>query len=398
MAAMQRGRGERAVVLAAAATVVCQLPVFLAAAMTLYVSSELRFSVVAHGASLGAFFGAMALGSVPLGRTADRLGATASLRVACLLASIASFSIAVAARNWATFTVGLVVAGGATALAQPAANRLLVKRVPLSRLATAFGVKQSAPPTASMLAGLAVPAVALTVGWRWAYLIAAVGALIMALYLKPNSTRPVGVVSSPRGYGELPPLRQRSTLLLLAAGLGLGFASSSSVLAFIVRSLVDAGASEHRAGLVFALASFAAIATRLAAGVACDRTAVPPLRLCVYLLIVGGVGLALLAAPGTANASLGAVLALAGTWGFPGVFWYGLVVSYREAPGRVTGMMAPAALGGVVGPIAFGGVLASTSFPIAWRSAAVVTVASAAVLSAGAKRLGGWSRPFPQRV
>ncbi|MEX0835252.1 MAG: MFS transporter [Nitriliruptor sp.] len=362
------------------------LPVFFTAAMAVQLRAELGFGTVGIGAAVGVFFGTMAVSSLYLGRVADRLGATVSLRTASFGIAAAAFGIAALSRNWLSLTSGLVVAGLAAALAQPAANRLLINRVRGARLGTAFGLKQSAPPTASMLAGLAVPAISLTVGWRWAYVLAGIGALMVAVAVGP---RPPNAPRKIRRAERVKPeaLPHRATLVVLAVSFGLAFAASSVVLAFYVDSAVETGTSERQAGLVFAAASLTAVVTRLVAGAACDRYTFEPLRLSAVLLGSGAIGTALLAVGRPATVVLGAVVALGGTWGFPGVFWYALVRAYPATPGRITGTMAPAALGGVVGPIGFGAVATEVSYSVAWSLASAVALLAAAAMLVGARRL-----------
>jgi MFS family permease len=316
-------------VLGAAATVVSSLPVFFTAAMAVQLTAELGFGAVGIGAAVGTYFGTMALSSVHLGRVADQLGATRSLRLATLASAAAAFEIAVLATNLLTLAIGLAISGLAAALAQPAANRLLIIRVRGDRLGAAFGLKQSAPPAATMLAGLAVPAIALTVGWRWAYALAGLIALFVAAAVGPPPPRTPGRVER-HDRSKPDALAHRPMLILLAISFGLAFSASSVVLAFYVDSAVQAGTSQRYAGLVFAGASLTAIVTRLVAGVACDRFAFAPLRLCAALLATGALGLVLLATGDPAVITLGAVVALAGTWGFPGVFWYALVRAYPD--------------------------------------------------------------------
>jgi MFS family permease len=370
----------------ASATVVGSLPVFFTGAMAVQLSTELGFGAIGIGAAVGTFFATMALTSLHLGRVADRLGATRSLRLATLGAAAAAFGIAMLARNWLSLATGLVIAGLGAALAQPAANRLLINRVRGARLGTAFGLKQSAPPTASMLAGLAVPAIALTVGWRWAYAVAGACALVVAVLVgPPPPNAPARVPRSERRAA--PPLEHRSTLVVLAASFGLAFAASSVVLAFYVDAAVAGGTSQQQAGLALAAASLTAIVTRLVAGVACDRLRITPLRLSAALLAAGSVGVALLAVGGPVATILGALLALGGTWGFPGVFWFALVRAYPQTPGRVTGTMAPAAIGGVVGPVAFGAAVTNASYALAWSLTAVLALLAAAAMLYGSRRL-----------
>lgn len=377
---------RRALVVGSAVTVACALPVFLTSAMAVELADDLGFDAVGIGGAISLFFGTMALTSVYLGRLVDRLGATRSLRIAASGGGLASLGIALLARSWATLAVGLVVAGLAAALGQPAANRLLVNRIPVTRLGTAFGFKQSAPPVASMLAGLSVPAIALTLGWRWAFALAAVGAVVAAIVV---GARPAAPASSRSGVvrGQRAPLRDRPTLLVLAVGFGLGFTANSAVLAFYVEAAVRAGTSHQVAGLVFAAASLLAIVVRLIGGAASDRVAVNPLRLSAALLASGAVGLGLLATGRPATMAVGAVVALAGTWGFPGLFWFALVSAYPESPGRITGAMAPAAAGGMVGPAGFGAVAVNVSYTLAWGLAGLLALLAAAGLVFGAHRL-----------
>lgn len=381
-------------VVGTAVTVVASLPVFFTAAMAVTLRAELGFGTVGIGAAVGVFFGTMAVSSLYLGRVADRLGATVSLRAATFGVAVAALGIASLSRNWLSLTAGLVVAGLAAALAQPAANRLLINRVRGARLGTAFGFKQSAPPTASMLAGLAVPAIALTVGWRWAFALAGVAALLVAVAVGPRPPNaPMRIARADRIKPDALP--HRATLVVLAVSFGLAFAASSVVLAFYVDSAVATGTSERQAGLVFAAASLTAVVTRLLAGAACDRYAIQPLRLSAVLLGSGAVGIGLLAVGRPATVVLGALVALAGTWGFPGVFWFALVRAYPATPGRITGTMAPAALGGVVGPIGFGAVVTAVGYPVAWSLASVVALVAAAAMLVGARRLALTGVPGP---
>ena len=378
---------KRALVVGATVTVVCSLPVFFTGAMAVQLTDDLDFGTVGIGGAVAVFFGTMGLTSIHLGRLVDRLGAARSMRIATVVAATAALGIAVLATDWPTLAACLVVSGLAAALAQPAANRLLVNRVRLARLGTAFGFKQSAPPVSSMLAGLAVPAIALTVGWRWAYALVAVLALLASVAVGP---RPPSTSSSGRSAtrGKRAPLRNRPTLVVLAGGFGMAFVASSAVLAFYVDAAVFAGASPSFAGLAFASGSLAAVATRLISGVASDRFAFSPLRLSAGLLAAGALGLGLLATQHPTVMAFGALVALAGTWGFPGLFWFALVSAYPDTPGRITGAMAPAAIGGIVGPTGIGAVASNVSYTVAWSLAGLLALLAATALLYGAHRLG----------
>src|SRR5919106_2984679 len=72
-------------------------------------------------------------------------------------------------RQPASLTMLFAVAGLGNALAQPAANQALAYGIPRGRQGLAFGVKQAAIPLASLLAGLDIRTVALSAGWRVAF-------------------------------------------------------------------------------------------------------------------------------------------------------------------------------------------------------------------------------------
>ena len=290
---LHRSGAGHAMAVGAAVTVVCSLPLFLTVALPNQLGDEFGFGPVGIGAAVAVFFGTVALTSLHLGRVADGAGTVTSLRTAALGAASASTYIALVASSWIELAASLVVAALAAALAQPATNRLLADRIPAHRLGMAFGLKQSAPPVASMLAGLSVPVVALTIGWRWGYALAAVGAIAAAFAVGPRPARAQRPCRPRRR--DRSPLGARPTLVLLVAGFGLAFATNSIVLAFYVEAAIRAGSSHQFAGSVLAGASLVAVMTRLVAGAACDRYAFDPLRLCALLLGVGAVGLVFLA-------------------------------------------------------------------------------------------------------
>ena len=181
MSSTPRRSPLRATLVGGLATVVGQLPVFLIGAMAVQITDDLLFGTAALGVAVAMFRVAGAVTSSYLGGLADRIGAVASLRFAALISIVASVGIAATATSWLTLVAWLMLGATANVLAQPAANRLLVRTVPATRQGIAFGVKQSAPPAASMLAGVSVPVIALTVGWRWAYLVGAALAIVVLI-------------------------------------------------------------------------------------------------------------------------------------------------------------------------------------------------------------------------
>ena len=352
--------------------------------MAVELTTDLGFGPAELGMAFASYFVAMAICSTGLGRLADHWGTTLSLRLGTLGASVAAGAIGAFVVSWYTLVACLILAGTSSALTVPASNRLLVNRVHPGSLGFAFGVQQSAPPMASMLAGLAVPFIALTAGWRWAYGMAAgFGLLVVAAVGK----RPTTPMRTQRLVASNQTLRDRPTLVVVGIGVGLAFAASSALLGFYVDAAVRSGTSQRTAALVFAAASLVAISVRLIAGRIVDRTSKSSLRLCGALLIIGAFGLVLLAVERPPVMAAGAVIGFAGAWGFPGVFWYALVRAYPEEPGRITGAMAPSVIGAGIGPIAFGVLVVGGSYAGAWLTAALMSLLAAGTMIYGGRRL-----------
>ena len=277
----------------------------------------------------------------------------------------------------------LVLAGSTSALIQPATNRLLINRVQPARMGIAFGIKQAAPPAASLLAGLSVPLVAIALSWRWAYAMAGTFGIVVLLSIgRRPSSRQHGATDEATSSS----LGNRGTLLAMASGFGLSIAAQSSLLTFYVDAAVSAGDSQQRAGVMLATASAAAVLTRLLAGGSVDRFRLDPFRVSSALLALGTSGLLLMATSIPSVMRAGVVISLIGAWGFPGVFWLALVRAHPTQPGRITGIMAPAALGGVVGPPLFGTIVEAAGYGTAWGFAALWAALASAAMRFGGRR------------
>lgn len=373
-----------ATLLGTGTTVVMVVPGFLIGALAVQITDDLAMGLAGIGLTVAAFRGVSAVAFLFLGRLADRVGATWSLRLALLLASTALIGIAVTARSATSLVAWIVLAGCANALGQPGANRLITTRVGRNHLGTAFGLKQSAPPAASMLAGLSVPAIAVTLGWRWTFVLLAVFALVV---LAGVGRRPSAATRQQRDPGHTklsdPPL-----VFVLVTAFALGTIGSSSVTGFFVLWANESGLSAEMAGSLLAAGSVVAIATRSLTGVAADRVIEHPLRVCVGLLVAGAIGILLLVFGTPTTLTVGILLALPGSWGFNALFWISLMRAFPQSPGRVTGAVAPGGLaGGALGPLLFGLVAETFGFTVAWSSAAVTAILAAGAMGVGSRRL-----------
>lgn len=382
------------------ATVIGSLPALLTGVLAPQVSAALSFGVAGLGAAFAVQSGVGALTSVPLGRLVDRLGATRSIRLAMITTAIVSLGIAAVARSFVVLVLLLAVGACAKRMIEPAANRLLINNVGDHRLGLAFGLKQSAPPAAVMLAGSSVPLAAMTWGWPSAYVVAGAMALLVvaAVQRRRSVVNPASAESSASsrvptaGDPEPESSRRRSTLIVLSVAFGLANGASVTVPVFYVSAAVAAGATPTAAGAVLAAASIVALVVRLALGVVTDRLTGGHLRLCAVMLGAGAGGFSLLATGRTTLVTAGVVLALAGAWGFSGVFWFTLVRSNPAAPGRITGRIAPGALvANSASPLVFGLIAGNYTYALGWVFAGLMAGLAAIGMLVGERRgdLGG---------
>jgi MFS family permease len=373
-------------VFAAAAAVATAgvLPVFLTGALAVQLRDDLDVDATGLGLTVATFFGTAALTSTPSGRLAERLGPSAAMRVAAALGAVSLAAVAALARSLVALLGCLVVGGLANALAQPATNLYLARAVAPGRLGVAFGVKQSAIPAATLLGGLAVPAVALTVGWRWAFAAAAVLAALLAA-ARPGqgaAPRPRGTVGRGREDTALRPL------LLLAAGVGLGAAAAGTLGSFLVSSAVAAGIGPGAAGLLSSACSAAGLATRLVLGGRADRRGGRHLAAVVTMLAGGAAGYALLATGRAALVAPGGLVCFCVGWSWPGLFNLAIVRNNPGAPGAATGITQTGTyLGAVAGPLLFGVAVDRWSYGPAWLGAGAVSLLAAAAVATGRRAL-----------
>jgi MFS family permease len=355
------------------------LPMFLTGALAVQMRQSLAFDKAALGAAVAAFLAAAALVAFPFGRLVDRVGPAVGMRAAMAVSTATSLGIALTADGWPVLVAWLAVGGMADALGQNAVNLYLTRAVDPRRQGAAFGAKQAAMPAASMLAGLAVPFVALTLGWRAAF----VGAAVVAA---------VALVSVPRGRVHVRPPRRApgsngasgAALVLLAAGMGLGFGTAATLAAFLVDSSVAAGMSPGGAGVLLAAASALAMASRVLGGVLADRRGRGHLRVVRSMLLAGAVGYVALSTASVPLIVLGAALAGALGWGWNGLFFFAMVRLSPEAPATTAGAgLAGGFLGGVLVPPGFGLIAQHYGYRPAWLLAAAGAVLAAASVSLG---------------
>jgi MFS family permease len=358
--------------LSVAAGAVSVFPSFLIGALALQIRSDLHVGVEAVAAGVTVFFVAGALTTSWGGRLADHIGALRAIRGSVFVTATALLAAAVTPSLAVLFLV-LAVAGVANAIAQPAINLFVAEQIPADRQGLGFGVKQSGIPAAILMSGLALPLLALPLGWRPTLALCALGPLAVGLAL-------------PRGQGAHVSRRTASrrpsrALILTAVGAALGTAGPNALGAYFVASAVHVGIGEGTAGLLAALASALSLAARVTLGARADRRHDYGLAVVIVLLVGGSVGFALMASSTIAVFVIGSLVAFTLGWGWPGLFNLAVVSSHRETPGSATGISQTGIYTGAAGgPAAFGLLAAGPGYGAACAAAAVMALLAAGVL------------------
>jgi len=380
---------RRSAALAVGFTVLCSLPLFLTSAFAVEVQRDLGFGRAQLGWCVSAYFLASSAASAVAGGYLERAGPAGGMRASAAATAAVLVAIATVAGSWVHLALLLALAGVANAVAQVGSNLLLAEGVPPGRRGLAFGLKQAAVPLGSLLAGLALPAVALTVGWRWGF--AGVAGIAVAAAARPVRA-PAG---SARGRGGRGP--RGAVLLLLAVAGAFGGGVGNSLVNFTVDAAVTSGMAQAAAGLLLSLGAGTAIAVRVGVGHLADRRDAPGFRELASLMLAGAAGLAVLALAGGSAPLIvaGTLLGFAGAWGWQGLIYHVVVRRHPEAPAAATGLVqAGVYLGTIAGPPVVGQLATVASYQAAWTVGACVSTGSG-VLVLVARRLAARRAPSP---
>lgn len=367
------------------ALVLAALPAFMIGGLAVQIKDELGLTETSLGAAVTVGFLIGSLLAPFGGRNADRIGPRKAIYLGMTMSSVALLGLGLFTSNWAILVVFLALGGTSIAFTDPGLAILISRNIPVPRQGLAFGIKEASIPAATLVAGLAVPTIALTVGWRWSFLLGLVPLTLILVLLPrihvgeapPVITRPVGGPSAPDG----PP---RSALLIATVAGGLGIAAASGVGIFLTDSAVAMGVGPAAAGVLLAVGSVAGIVARISFGVLADRRGGTQFRLIAGMLAVGAVAMTI----GATGVHVLLVVATIGTfaagWAWTGIFFLSLVRSYPGRPGAVAGIAtAGLAIGNGVGPVLFGLTADTWSYGTAWLgAAAVATLAAVAMFAA----------------
>jgi len=395
--------GVVAVALTATVTV---MPGFAVGALAPAIEAELGITRTTVGLMISSFYAATALGSPLAKRAAARLPAPVSLAVAAVAAGVVLLATS-RADGPTTMAAALLAGGLGNGLVQPVAGRLIAVRVPERRRSLAAGVVGAALGAATFIPGSLVALVLPAHGWRTALLVAGLVALV-----------PVALAPLARLPSDPPPAlagRRAATrgadgvLVLWALAAALSATGNNAVATYFVPLGTHAGLSATVSGNLLSLSALLAVATRLAAGALTDRAPRRDPAVITGMMLVGGLGLALVAIGTPVAFVLGAVLAFTAGWGWTGLL---LATALRLVAGRAENaghaVQSGIYAGASIAPYAFGVLSHTVGLAGAALVAAAAAVVAAAAMSAGARaaarravsgvaagRAGRCSRPAP---
>lgn len=372
-------RGWRALVTGVALIVGTVMPSFLTASLAPRIRADFAFGDTALGVALALFYVVSAAGSIPAGRLIDRLGAGRGTALVAATTGGCCLGIAVLAQSAATLSALLLVGGVGNALGSPTVSTLLKQEVAGRRHGLAFGAQQSGASLGALLAGLALPGVAIPFGWRWGYVGAAALTLAAAIAAPRWTAEPAAATARrPRGLTAVHAL---GLAAVLASAAGVGFIS------FLVTYSVDRGMSEGTAGLLLGGVSLLAACSRIALGVFADRAGQEPLRPVAAMLAASVAGYLLLIAGEPVVIAVAALSAGALGWAWPGGLNLAVVQRSPDAPAWAVGvLMTGLFTGAVVGPLIVGVLAEHDLFTAAWITCAALALLAALTLVATRRR------------
>lgn len=341
------------------------------------------------GILTAAFFTAAALTSSKAGRLVARIGWQRAVRINAVLMAVLLIAIATLVDNPWTMALALASMGATYSLANPAVNQALADHVDPRRRGSFFGLKHAGIPTATLLAGLAVPVIILNFGWRTAYATAAAMA-IGIIFLVPRGPVPASTEhheEDPRRAVEPLPAAALRRLAVAGTLATIGVVGLST---FLVASLVEDGFADGPAGWIqFGGALFSVLA-RVSYGVFTDRTGTRGYATVSVLYGIGAlVYLSWIPATGAVLAVL-VIVAYATAWGWPGLYTYSVVNANTATAAASSGVsQAGVFTGAALGPLVVGQIIERASFDASWAFIAGCLLAASVVMASVSRGVVG---------
>jgi len=323
------------------------------------------------------------------GRITDRIGARASATVAQLIAALAFVMMAVATSTLMLVAATIVV-GVPQGWGNPTTNALIAERVAAGKRGVVTGIKQSGVQVGIFLAGVTLPVMNETMGWRaamWIYAVAFVASAMLPL-LMPKTPPPLEVApggraetDAERGVGRPYDMRAVWLIALYAFLMGASAGAISRFLPLFAEE--ELAMSNATAGLVLALSGFTGIGTRIIAGRIAEHRIAPLRFLAILAVNATFTGALLLFAVSVGAWSLWpiALLFAVGHSAWNAVAMLAIILGVDPAlAGRASGTVMFGFLGGlaVSAPVA-GLIIDRAGYQPVWIVATILTLLAAAV-------------------
>jgi MFS family permease len=357
-------RDARAATIALVVTLAIQVFTAVAAAVTAVLAPEMARDFELPAKLVGVFTGLLYLGSMIASLASGHFIAShGAIRVSQASVLICATGIALVAllptAGAPLLVLVPIVIGLGYGAITPASSELLARTAPPGRLALTFSIKQTGVPGGAALAGAALPALALALGWRHGVLAVACCGVLVAILAEPTRRR-LDIRGADRPFSLaalIAPLRivvRRRDLIELSM---VGFvyaAMQMCLMSFLVVFLAESlGYPLIAAGLALTASNVGGVVGRIAWGAVADHW-VSPLRLLGFIGIASGL-CAFATASFAATWPHAAILVVVAFFGSTAIGWNGVQLSQvaRLAPQGHAG-----AVTGATGFITFSGVVA----------------------------------------
>lgn len=357
-------------------------PVFLLGAAYLQMSDEFGYGPTGLGVLTAVFFLTASLSSTPLGRVVERIGWQRAMRINVVATMLITLTIALAARDVAVLAGLLFVSGLVYGLANPSANQALADHVNPHRRGLMFGLKHAGIPSSTLVAGLAVPALVLTLGWRAAFASSLVLGIVVLLLIPSQPVPATADRHRPDLRRYVPPL-SRGLLSSLAAASSFATWAAIGLSTYLVAASVDVGLSETQGGLLLFAGSGASILSRIAAGAVTDRVGGKGFGAMAVLMGGGAVVFAFLVAATGATFAVLVLAAFATGWAWPGLMTYTVVNANAGSAASSSAItQAGVFVGAGVGPVVLGAIIDAWGFDAGWIAVTLALVVASGGVSA----------------
>lgn len=352
---------------------------FSIAALAPFIVEDLSIPRANFGFVLAVLFAVSALASGVAGRLVDRYPLRWELPVFFLLCA-AVLLVAGIPAGYKMLLVAAALGGVLLALSNPLTNRLLSQEANGAALGMTIGIKQSGGQIGAVIAGLVMPSLATSFGWRVAVTSGASIALLSMIstrFLKFEFSKQISQIE---GEGSTGRTATDSTWPLAWYALFMGSAHAIFVGYLTLFAFDSVGSSPRRAGAVTAVLGVAALVGRIAWGtIAADSDRHRRAFMIVPLLTIGGLVCVVVSPMNELLLLIGAIIV-----GSTGLAWSALITtaviftSDEGNTGRVSAsVFRPAFISFAVAPPAFGALVdVLDSYTVGWFFVGLALVAA----------------------